>query len=163
MTDNHEPARDFDFLMGGWIVHHRRLRRRLVNDVQWDEFTGTMDARPILAGNGNFDENVIRLPGGVYQACTLRLYSPATNRWSIHWIDGRDPKLDPPMTGGFENGVGIFLGEDRHEGRPVKVRFIWSRTDSATPRWEQAFSADDGLNWETNWTMDFERREGAQP
>jgi hypothetical protein len=28
-----------------------------------------------------------------------------------------------------------------------------------TPRWEQAFSADDGDTWETNWVMEFSRAE----
>jgi hypothetical protein len=26
-----------------------------------------------------------------------------------------------------------------------------------SPRWEQAFSADGGANWETNWIMNFTR------
>ena len=28
----------------------------------------------------------------------------------------------------------------------------------ANPTWEQAFSADAGATWETNWTMEFRRR-----
>ena len=56
--------RDFDFLLGDWQVRHRRLGRRLVGDTQWAEFGGTMRARSILAGLGNFDENVIELPEG---------------------------------------------------------------------------------------------------
>jgi hypothetical protein len=43
------------------------------------------------------------------------------------------------------------------------VRFLWSRTAAPSPRWEQAFSADGGVSWETNWIMDFTRpdAEGA--
>jgi hypothetical protein len=41
------------------------------------------------------------------------------------------------------------------------VRFIWSGVTTTTPRWEQAFSEDDGETWETNWIMDFTRAEAV--
>jgi NIPSNAP len=150
-------ASDFDFLHGNWRVHHRRLARRLVGDTQWTEFDGTMRAKPILRGLGNFDENVLDLPQGRYEACTVRLFNPGTKQWSIHWIDGRDPKLDAPLSGTFTDGVGTFFGEDTFEGKPIRVRFIWSQITSRSARWEQAFSADQGRTWETNWVMRFER------
>ena len=34
------------------------------------------------------------------------------------------------------------------------------RRTTSTPRWEQAFSDDGGLTWETNWVMEFTPREG---
>ncbi len=55
--------------------------------------------RSDLNGLGNFDQNVIDQPEGRYEACTLRLYHPDTKQWSLHWIDGRDPKIDPPLYG----------------------------------------------------------------
>ena len=61
------------------------------------------------------------------------------------------------MTGGFAKGVGTFYGEDRHERRAIRVRFVWSRMTQESARWEQAFSADRGASWETNWIMDFTR------
>jgi len=147
---------DFDFLHGSWVVRHRKLRRRLAGDTSWDEFGGTMRCRPILSGLGNVDDNVIHLPDGSYEACTLRLYNPASGCWSIHWVDGRDPKLDPPLTGGFADSTGTFLGEDVFEGRPILIRFLWT-PGLAAARWEQAFSDDGGASWETNWSMAFSR------
>ena len=67
----------------------------------------------------------------------------------------RNPKLDPPMVGSFSDGRGLFFGDDTFEGKPIRVRFIWSPLTYATCRWEQAFSQDGGETWETNWTMDF--------
>lgn len=55
--------------------------------------------------------------------------------------------------------MGIFFGDDVHEGRPVRVRFIWRSADG-TAQWEQAFSPDGGTTWETNWVMDFTRIAG---
>jgi hypothetical protein len=61
------------------------------------------------------------------------------------------------MVGRFENGLGTFYAEHMFEGKPVRVRFLWSRPSEQTCRWEQAFSADGGRSWETNWIMDFSR------
>jgi hypothetical protein len=156
-TKSQEGAHDFDFLLGQWRVNHRRLQRRLVGDGAWVEFGGTMRAEPILDGRGNFDQNVIDLPAGRYRACTLRLFDPDAGTWSLHWIDGRRMSLDAPVVGRFRDGVGTFFGDDTHDGRPIRVRFLWSCITPTSARWEQAFSGDGGATWETNWVMDFVR------
>jgi hypothetical protein len=148
-------ANDFDFLIGDWRVHHRRLKERLANNQEWVEFDGTCASRKILGGLGNMDENLLDMPEGAYSAVTLRTYDWAKEQWSIWWIDSRNPgQLDPPVVGRFENGVGIFYGDDNFKGKPIRIRFLWTRL-STTPHWEQAFSIDGGKTWETNWTMDF--------
>lgn len=153
-----QDGRDgFDFLVGRWRVAHRRLRRRLAGDTQWEEFGGVSEMRQIIGGLGNVDDNVIELPAGTYRAATVRAFDPATGLWSIWWIDGRNPRLEPPVHGRFENGVGTFLGDDVFEGRPIRVRFIWSEITARSARWEQAFSPDGGTSWETNWIMTFTR------
>jgi hypothetical protein len=150
---------DFDFFFGRWNVSHRRLRKRLQGDTNWDVFGGTCDVRSILGGLGNVDDNVIELPGGAYRAATLRTFDPATRQWSIWWIDGRNPAtIDVPMRGTFEAGVGTFLCDDVFDGRNIQVRFLWSRITEKSARWEQAFSPDGGKTWETNWIMDFARQ-----
>jgi hypothetical protein len=148
---------DFDFLIGRWEVLHRQLKLRLAGDSEWTEFFGTAKAQKILAGFGNLDEFQIALPSGPYIGSTLRLYSPSMRRWSIYWMDSRNPKLDPPMVGHFYDGRGLFFGKDTFDGKPIDVRFIWSDMTSSSCRWEQAFSADGGKIWETNWVMRFSR------
>lgn len=110
-----------------------------------------------MGGAGNVEDNVLDDPGGSYRAATLRRIDPATGEWTIHWFDQRHSEVDPPMRGHFSGDTGTFTCEDRLDGRPVRVRFIWSRIASDSPRWEQAFSADGGESWETNWIMDFAR------
>ena len=152
-------ANDFDFLIGDWRVAHRRLKDRLAGSTMWEEFGGTCAVRKILGGHGNVDDNLIELPGGAYRAATLRAFDAATRRWTIWWLDARKPNaLDPPLVGGFEDGVGIFYGEDQWQSRPIRVRFLWTRTAAGTPRWEQAFSPDGGKSWEINWVMEFSAR-----
>lgn len=151
-------AGDFDFLFGAWRVAHRRLKRRLAGDDEWQTFAGTCAARPLLGGLGNVDDNWLDLPGGAYRAVTLRAFDPAADRWAIWWLDARNPhRLDVPVIGGFSNGEGAFFADDVFEGRAIRVRFLWTRVSTDEPRWEQAFSADGGAHWETNWIMNFTR------
>lgn len=149
---------DFDFLIGDWRVSHRRLKRRLAGDQDWETFSGESSTRKILGGLGNLEDNWIDLPGGAYRAIALRSFDPQTARWAIWWLDARAPHhLDVPVIGNFENGVGAFFAEDRLDGRPIRVRFLWTQTKTPAPQWEQAFSADGGMSWETNWVMAFSR------
>ena len=68
----------------------------------------------------------------------------------------RPGKVFPPMVGRFSGDLGEFFGDEEVDGRPVRCRFYWYR-DAESPRWEQAFSDDDGKTWETNWIMTFTR------
>jgi hypothetical protein len=70
-------------------------------------------------------------------------------------MDSRNPVLESPMVGKFSEGRGLFYGDDRLDGRPIRVRFIWTPMTAASCQWEQAFSADEGRSWETNLIMSF--------
>jgi hypothetical protein len=112
----------------------------------------------VLGGFGNVDDNLIGLPGAPYRAISIRSFDPATRRWAIWWLDGRNPhRVDVPVVGTFEGGVGTFHADDTFDERPIRVRFRWTETATASPRWEQAFSPDAGQTWEINWTMRFVR------
>jgi len=150
-------SRDFDFWMGRWNVHSRRLAQRLVGSDEWDEFDAMVAARPLPGGLGNEDVFCSEYAGG-FIGMSFRFYDPETGRWSIYWADTRRPGLlDPPVIGSFSGDTGVFEGDDTFEGRPIRVRFILSRVGTPNPRWEQAFSDDEGETWETNWIMDFTR------
>ena len=162
-ANHHAPAsdgrHDFDFLHGRWRVAHRRLQRRLAGCTRWDAFDAFSTCRPLLGGLANLETHDTGPEGRAF-GLALRLYAPATGRWAIHWANGDDGVLEPPVQGGFDGEVGLFHGEDVHDGRPVRVRFAWTRLDADHARWEQAFSADGGTAWETNWVMAFARVHG---
>ena len=156
-TETGDGRNHFDFLVGRWTIRHRRLDARLAGCDAWTEFNGTCVMQKVLGGLGNMDDNTVDLPDGPYTAVTLRRFDPALRRWSIWWLDARYPDIDPPVHGRFENGVGEFLGDDVFEGRPIRVRFLWSNITPTTCEWRQAFSEDGGATWETNWEMAFTR------
>jgi hypothetical protein len=110
-----------------------------------------------MGGLGNVDDNILNIPTGAYGAVGVRRFDPKLNRWSIWWLDARYPSIEPPVHGGFKDGVGTFTGEDVFEGKPIVVCFMWSKITPTTAHWSQAFSPDGGQTWEVNWNMDFER------
>ena len=154
----HDPAHDFDFYFGSWRIHHHQLVERLAGSHTWREFESTSVAQPTMGGLGNIDDNVLDHPNGTYRAISIRAYDPESRQWAIWWLDGRNPHhVDPPVIGGFEDGVGTFVGEDTFNGIPILVRFRWSDITPTTCRWEQAFSTDQGETWEVNWVMESTR------
>ena len=60
--------------------------------------------------------------------------------------------------GAFSDGRGLFYADDIFNGTAIRIRLTWTKVTKDALRWEQAFSSDAGLTWETNWTMDFTRR-----
>jgi hypothetical protein len=144
---------DFDFLAGSWNVTNRRLVERLAGSDTWEEFPSTVECLRQFDGNANVDFN--DFPTKQVQGMSMRLFDPARQEWSIYWASSLDGLLQPAVVGKFEDGVGTFYGDDTLNGRPIRVRFLWSNMDTATPRWEQAFSVDGGQSWELNWVMEF--------
>jgi hypothetical protein len=153
----HDASHDFDFLVGRWHIHNKRLLKRFQNSDEWESFEATGTMNLILGGLGNIDDFIPEQWHPGFIGMSLRLFNPTTGLWSIYWADNQRYTLDPPVVGKFTNGIGVFEGSDEVEGRPILMRFIWSNITPITARWEQEFSDDDGKTWEKNWVMDFTR------
>ena len=108
---------DFDFWMGEWTVHNRRLRERLAGSDEWEEFEAESKAWPILGGLGNEDIYRTDHDGG-FVGMSFRFFDPTTRQWSIYWADSRRPGLlDPPVIGSFTGDTGVFEGDDIVQGQ----------------------------------------------
>ncbi|MRG48441.1 hypothetical protein GFS24_25220 [Chitinophaga sp. SYP-B3965] len=146
-------AEDFDFLIGKWAIRNRKLKIRLQQNDEWEEFPATDDVTKILNGIGNIGQ----FHAGTFAGLTLRLFNLETQLWNIYWADNARGQLDTPVVGAFENKVGIFYGKEMLRGELMDVEFRWDATDPDNPVWSQAFSADGGVTWETNWYMYFSK------
>jgi hypothetical protein len=152
---------DFDFLLGTWEVRNRRRAHPLdPSDDTVEEFTTAAVVRPVLGGLGNTD-TITGSPGPdgrPFEGLTVRLFDPDDGLWRIWWASTRRPgHLDAPLSGGFTDGHGVFLGDDVVDGVPVRLRFDWTVPGPGTARWVQAFSLDGGRTWSANWVMEFSR------
>ncbi len=146
-----DASHDFDFWFGRWHSENQRLTKRLQGCTQWETFSAQCHAYPILGGLGNVDDFVIDTWRPGFIGMSLRLFNPQTGEWSIYWTSNQSPILEPPVVGGFEDGVGVFECDDLFEGRTIRVRFTWSEITPDSARWHQDFSEDGGQTWETNW------------
>jgi hypothetical protein len=153
------PGHEFDFLYGKWIVHNRLLKQRLANSHDWVEFEA-LDAFHALPGNLGSEENYSSQHWPDYVAVGLHLYNPAQKMWKLYWADNRNDMgtMQTLASGKFNGPIGTFYAPDTFDGKPITVRILWKRVDHNHAHWEQAFSADTGSTWETNWTMDFVRQ-----
>jgi hypothetical protein len=150
---------DFDFLVGHWQVHHRKLKKRLANNHEWVEFEGTLFSQSLMGGYANVDDDVFDVPGGAYRGVAPRSFDAQSGQWSIWWMDSRTPSvpMDPPVKGSFHDGTGTFYANDTENGKAIRIRFIWSKITPTSCHWEQAYSPDGGKTWETNWIQDLKR------
>lgn len=148
---------DFDFLVGRWTIHNRKLKSRLNKCTEWFEFDAKQEMRIILNRIGNTDSFKTTIDGMPFEGMTLRLFDPATRLWSIYWADSNKGVLDPPVMGSFDNNIGTFYGRDVFDGKDILVKFNWDKTNPDKPVWSQAFSADNGETWEWNWYMYMKR------
>ena len=147
---------DFDFLHGSWRTRQRRLLHPLTGSTEWREFDATVTSRPIIGGRGTFEE--FFAPSEGIDAVTIRLFDHERQEWSVYWMSNRTGPLDPPVVGRFGgDGRGVFECDDTYEGRPIRVRYVWSEITTTTAKWEQLFSPDGGVTWESNWTAAFTR------
>jgi len=151
-----QGAKDFDFLQGRWLIHHKKLTERLVGCQTWDEFKTPAANQLILGGLGNIDHCRIE-SGEFFEGVSLRLFDKSANLWRIYWTDTNGATLFPPLEGSFSGAIGLFRGNDYHNGNPVLVEFRWDKTNPENPTWQQSFSADKGSTWEVNWYMSFSR------
>ncbi len=144
---------DFDFFEGKWNLKNRKLKTRLNNCTEWEEFESTQEMYKIINGLGNIDNFLTNVNGQAFEGMSLRLFNPKSRLWSIYWADSNRGVLDPPVVGSFENGIGHYFARDVFENKNILVVFRWDARDKNNPIWSQAFSANEGIDWEWNWFM----------
>lgn len=162
MTNNAATERDghkdFDFLIGTWRTRYKRLRHPLSNNHDWYECDGTSVVRSFWEGSANIEDGDIRSPLEYIRAMTLRLYNATSHQWSLYWGTEKRGLAPGAQVGHFDsNGVGEFFADDTFEDKPIVVRYRWTLLSGDHPHFEQAFSADNGGTWETNWICDYTR------
>jgi len=155
-----DGSHDFDFLIGDWKAHVRRLPDRLNKSNFWVEYDGISNHKKLLDSNANFEEfEVTSTDKKLHiKAQTLRLYNPTSHQWSIYLVDLDNGTLSlPPVVGGFTGNRGEFFDQEEYKGRAILVRYVWLNISPKSARMEQSFSPDGGKNWEVNWICELSR------
>jgi hypothetical protein len=155
-----DGSHDFDFLIGDWKAHVRRLPERLKGSNVWVVYDGISNHRKLLDSNANFEEFDVSTADHKLRikAQTLRMYNPESHQWSIYLVDLDKGTLEiPPVVGQFDGKRGEFYNQQTWEGRAVLVRYMWLDISPKASRMEQSFSGDGGKTWEVNWICELSR------
>ena len=152
---------DFDFEIGTWATHLRRLKDPLTGSTNWLEYEGTSVVRPIWDGRANLVELDVAGPAGRIEGLSLRLYRPQSGQWSLTFASSANGLLATPAIGEFEDSRGAFYSQEELDGRAILSRFVISDITAMSCRFEQAFSADWGSTWELNWIAVDTRIDGS--
>lgn len=148
---------DFDFDFGTWKVHIRRRVHPLSGSDEWTEMDGTSITHKVWNGRSNLSTVEADGPSGHLELLALRLYDPRARQWNISFATSHAGVLSVPAVGQFTDGHGEFYDSELFAGRNILVRFaIWATSENEVHS-EQAFSADGGKTWETNWINTFTR------
>jgi hypothetical protein len=155
---------DFDFNLGTWRTHVKRLLHPLTGSSTWAEYDGTSVVSKVWDGRANLLELEADGPAGRIEGLGLRLYNPESHQWSLNWASSVDGEFQqPPMIGQFVGGRGEFVDHEVFSGKSILSRNAFSDISPDFARFEQAFSDDGGRSWETNWVMTFTRIPAGAP
>jgi hypothetical protein len=146
-----DGSRDFDFEIGIWKTHLKRLLHPLTGSTAWAEYDGTTAVRKVWGGRANLVELEVHGPDGKFEGLNLRLYNPQSHQWSLNFARNDIGVFSQPTIGEFKNGRGEFFDQEVVNGRAILLRFIISLVNPNLCHFEQAFSDDGGKTWEVNW------------
>ena len=142
---------DFDFEIGTWKTHLKRLARPFTGSKEWVEYDGSTVVRKVWNGAANLVELAADGPAGHFEGLSLRLYNPGSGQWSLNFANRKVGTMTTPSIGEFKKGRGEFYQQETLDGRAILVRFVISDVTASSCRFEQAFSDDGGKTWEVNW------------
>lgn len=142
---------DFDFEIGTWKTHLKRLVHPLSGSREWVTYDGTTVVRKVWNGRANLVELEVDGKTGHLEFLSLRLYNPQAHQWSLNVASSKSGSLGVPTIGEFRDGRGEFIDQEAYDGRMILVRFVISDITPDSCRFEQSFSDDGGKTWELNW------------
>jgi hypothetical protein len=150
---------DFDFNIGAWNTHIKRLQHPLTGSNTWVELNGTVVVQKVWNGRAQLEEIEADGPTGHFEGLTLFLYNPQSHQWSQNFASSSGGTLSVPTVGEFKDGRGEFFDQEPFNGRTILVRVVWSNISPNSHQFEQSFSADGGKTWEPNFVATLTRKQ----
>lgn len=152
-----DASHDFDFEVGTWSMHTRRLKNPL-GGSEWIESTGsTHIVHPVWTGRAALGELQLSGPTPSFAGSLLHTYNAPSKQWRIVWADRETGRVSAPMIGEFRKGQGEFYGQQEVGGLTVLVRTLYLDVTPTSFRTEQAYSLDGGAHWKPNAVYTFTR------
>lgn len=154
----HDGQRDFDFELGTWAIHIKRLLHPLSGSSEWASPEGYSHiVRKVWDGRASLAELENDRPSRHFDGLMLRMYDPQSHQWRIYWGSSKTGAVDAPLVGHFDHGRGEFVVNDTYQGAAILARLVYSNITPTSFRTESSYSADGGKSWEPNLIQTFTR------
>jgi hypothetical protein len=157
---------DFDFNVGVWRTHIKRILDPLSGSTRSIELNGTVTVRTVWNGRAELEEIEADGPNGHWEGLTLFLYNPDAHQWSQTFTNSKTGVLTPPLIGSFKDGRGELFSQDTFKDRAILVRAVWSDITPDSHHFEESYSDDGGKTWAPAFIADLTRhnkRTGSAP
>src|SRR6202162_566750 len=147
---------DFDFNIGVWKTHIRRILDPLSGSANSIELEGTVTVRKVWDGRAQLEEIEADGPKGHGEGLTLFLYNPSAHQWSQSFANSRVGTLTSNV-GEFKNGRVVLIGQDTVNGKTILVRAVWSDIKPDSHQYEESYSNDGGTTWVRSFVANLTR------
>jgi hypothetical protein len=138
---------DFDFNLGVWRTHIRRVLDPWSGGTHFMEMNGTVSVRKVWDGRAWLEEIEADGPKGHWEGMTLFVYNPEAHQWSQNFVDSQSGVVTSPLIGEFRNGRGELYAQDVRGGRTILIRAVWSDITPDAHHFEESYSDDGGKSW----------------
>jgi hypothetical protein len=148
---------DFDFNIGVWHTHIKRVLDPLSGSPNSIELNGTVTVRKIWDGRAQLEEIEADGPNGHWEGLTLFLYNPQSHQWSQSFINSKIGVLSSPLIGAFKDGRGELFSQDTFHDKFILVRGVWDEIDPESHHFEESYSNNGGKTWAAAFIADLTR------
>jgi hypothetical protein len=148
---------DFDFNIGVWHTHIRRVLDPLSGGTHTIELNGTVAVRKVWDGRAQLEEIEADGPNGHWEGLTMFLYNPASHQWSQSFIGSKAATLEAPLIGSFKDGRGELFAQDTDDSKAVLVRGVWSEIAPDSHHFQEDYSNDGGKTWAPTFIAELTR------
>jgi hypothetical protein len=149
---------DFDFNIGVWHTHIKRILDPLASSSESVELNGTVTVRKVWDGKAELEEIEADGPKGHWEGLTLFLYNPSAHQWSQSFTNSKVAMMGSPLIGQFKDGRGELYQTDTFNGRSVLIRGVWSDITPNAHRFTESISADGGATWSPDFIAELTRK-----
>jgi hypothetical protein len=156
----HDGQHDFDFNIGVWHTHIKRVLDPFASSSESVEMNGTVTVRKVWGGKAELEEIETDGPKGHWEALTLFLYNPSAHQWSQSFVNSKVGALSfsSTNTGEFKDGRVVLVGQDNSvTDKTILVRAVWSDIKPDSHRYEETYSNDGGMTWVTSFVANLTR------
>jgi hypothetical protein len=158
-----DGAHDFDFNIGVWHTHIRRVLDPFSASSDVVELNGTVTVRPVWGGRARLEEIEADGPKGHWEGLSLFLYNPQSHQWSQSFLNSKVAVLSGGLVGEFHDGRGELYAHDTFHDKSIFVRGVWSEITPNSHRYTESYSNDGGKTWFTSFDAHKTREKDLPP